>query len=387
MMNRTNQSKAAQESNPPQQQTRNNDQKLSRRQFFFVIIQTQIGVGILSVPYDLHSVAKQDGWISLLLGAVAIQVILLGIWVVAKNFPEDTLYTINDKLFTKWIGKPISILYILYFIGVGSLTILLFCRMISMWVLPNTPLWVTSFLLISVCIYMVSGGLIVLGRMYTMLSLLLGLLVFFMIIATKEMHLMYLFPILEAGWGKVFAGINKAIFSFFGFIVSLVIFSKVEGSHIQKLRTIIYAHCFVTTFYLFTVFASFTFFSTSELPLVPEPVLYMLKAFTLPIIARIDLFFISVWVINVATTFATYLYMASLGLSDLFKKESQGHFIMLIGLIIFSISLYVGLDISRIQAFNKVVTYSGYLFSVALPLIMVPLSYFIRNRRRGESSS
>lgn len=342
---------------------------------------------MLSVPYNLHSVAKQDGWISLLLGAVAIQILLIGIWMVAKSFPKDTLYSMNDKIFTKWLGKPLSFLFVVYFIGVGTLIILLFSRMISMWVLPNTPLWVTSSLMITVCMYMVSGGLIVLGRLYTMLSFLLLVLFILIIFGTKEMHIMYLFPILEAGWGKIFAGVNEAVFSYFGFIVSLVIFPKVEGTNKQKLKIIVAAHWFVSLFYLLAVFATFTFFSTSELPLVPEPILYMLKSFTLPVIARIDLFFISIWVINVATSFATYLYLSNLGLSVLFKKRTQNQWTVVVSVVIFSISIFIGLDISKIENFNKVVTYSGYIFSVTLPLIMVPVSYLRRKKEKGGGQS
>ncbi|MGR9047053.1 GerAB/ArcD/ProY family transporter [Halobacillus faecis] len=386
-MNKTNQNKEKEEVKPPQQPTQKNERKLSRRQYFFIIIQTQIGVGVLSVPFELHSVAKQDGWISLLLGAIAIQVLLIGIWIVAKNFPQDTLFTMNDKLFTKWIGRPISILFILYFVGVGTLIILLFCRMINIWVLPNTPLWVTASLMITVCMYMVHGGLIVLGRMYTMLSILIVFLLILVAFGAKEMSIMYLFPILETGWGKVFSGINQAIFSYFGFIVTLVIFSKVEGTNKQKLKTIVFAHWFVTLFYLFTVLASFTFFSTSELPLVPEPVLYMLKSFSLPVVARIDLFFITIWVINVATTFATYLYLSSIGLSDLFNKQLSTKFIVVIGFVIFTISMYIGLDIKKMENFNKVVTYSGYVFSVTLPLIMVPLSFWRRDKDKRAGAS
>ncbi|MYL72128.1 endospore germination permease [Halobacillus litoralis] len=384
-MNKNNQNKEG--TKPPQQTNQKNEQKLSRRQFFFIIIQTQIGVGVLSVPYELHTVAKQDGWISLLLGAIAIQLLLIGIWVVAKNLPQDTLYTMNDKLYTKWIGRPLSILYILYFIGVGTLIILLFCRMINVWVLPNTPIWVTALLMITVCMYMVHGGLLVLGRMYTMLSILIVFLLILMVFGAKEMQIMYLFPILESGWGKVFSGINQAIFSYFGFIVTLVVYSKVEGTNKQKLTTIVLAHWFVTLFYLFTVLASYTFFSTSELPLVPEPVLYMLKSFSLPIIARIDLFFITIWVINVATSFATYLYLSSIGFSDLFKKQSTTKFIVLIGVVVFSISMFIGMDIKKMEAFNNVVTYSGYVFSVTLPLIMVPLSFWRRNKDKGAGTS
>ncbi|MFZ0369154.1 MAG: GerAB/ArcD/ProY family transporter, partial [Halobacillus sp.] len=66
--------------------------KLSRRQYFFMIVQTEIGVGILSLPYDLHSAAKQDGWISLLIGGVLLQIVLLVIWLLAKRFPDKDFF-------------------------------------------------------------------------------------------------------------------------------------------------------------------------------------------------------------------------------------------------------------------------------------------------------
>ena len=364
----------------PRQNKQINEQKLSRRQFFFIIIQTQIGVGVLSIPYDLHSVAKQDGWISLIIGGLIIPVILFAIWLVAKNFPEESLFSMNEKMFTKWGGRALSLGFIIYFTGVGALIILLFGKMISVWVLPNTPMWVLTFLMITVCIYMVNGGLLVLGRLYTMLSFLLIFLLISIAFSTKEMRIIYLFPILESGWGKIFAGVNEAIFSFFGFIVSLVIYSKVEGTDKEKLKTIFYSHLFVLIFYLFTVLATFTFFSTSEIPLVPEPVLYMLKSFSLPIVARIDLFFISIWVVNVATSFATYLYLSSFGLSELFKIHSQVKSVILIGVIIFIMVFFIGVDISKIESFSNWVIYSGYIFSVGLPILMVPFSYFRKNK-------
>lgn len=313
------------------------------------------------------------------------QIVLVAIWMVARNFPGDTLFAMNEKMFTKWGGKILSVGFILYFISVGTLVILLFGRMISIWVLPNTPLWVLAFLMILVCMYMVSGGLFVMGRLYTMLSFLLVFLAFTIIFSIKEMNIVYLFPMFDVGWGKVFSGVDKAILSFFGFIVSLVIYSKVEGTAKEKLKTILYAHWFVLLFYLFTVFACFTFFSTAEMPLVPEPVLYMLKSFSLPIIARIDLFFISVWVINVATSFATYLYLSSLGLSELFKNHSEKGFVKIVGGMIFAVALFIGLDISKIEIFSRGVIYAGYLFTVFLPFLMVPLSFLKKNKKEGAN--
>ncbi|WP_164908498.1 GerAB/ArcD/ProY family transporter [Halobacillus litoralis] len=369
----------------PTQTSQKPEQKLSRRQFFFIIIQTQIGVGVLSIPYELHKVAKQDGWISLLIAGLLLQLVLFVLWALARNYPELTLFQINEKLFSKWLGKFISFVYIIYFLGVGTLIILLFGRMISLWVLPNTPLWVLALLMIAACIYLVDGGLLIMGRVYTMFSFLLVVLILLVTYSMKEMNIIYLFPILETGWGKIFTGVNKAILSFFGFIVSLVIFPKVEGKPKDKLKTIFLAHWFVVVFYLYIVLASFTFFSTKELPLVPEPLLYMLKSFELPVIARIDLFFISIWIISVATSYATYVYMASIGLKEIFQTQQTGRFLIVFGMITFFITVYVGFDMKKLEFFNQAVIYSGYVFSITLPLLMLPLSFLFKKIKKGQN--
>ncbi|WP_197061439.1 GerAB/ArcD/ProY family transporter, partial [Halobacillus sp. BBL2006] len=169
--NQTNQaSTQTKPNNPSSQNNPANEPKISRRQFFFVIIQTQIGVGILSLPYDLHESAKQDGWISLLIGGFLLQFVLLLLWWIAKTYPDIDFFKINEKIFSKWIGKPFSFLFVLYFTCVGLLIILLFCRIISLWVLPNTPFWILAFLMISVSMYMTCCGLRVMARLYTFLS-------------------------------------------------------------------------------------------------------------------------------------------------------------------------------------------------------------------------
>ncbi len=275
--------------------------------------------------------------------------------------------------------------FVLYFISVGTLIIILYSRMISLWVLPHTPLWITASLMILVCFYMISGGLLVMGRLYTMLSVLILILFGVILYSAKEMNIVYLFPILESGWGRVFGAVNQAFFSFFGYIVSLVIYSKVIGTHKEKLKVILYAHSFVFLFYFIIVFVSFTYFSTEEITLVPEPILYMLKAFELPIIARLDLFFISIWVVNVATTFGTYLYMAGLGLSHLCPICTKTTAGIIVGIIVLALTLYVGYDIQKTEQLNQLVLRMGYAFSLGIPLIMLPLSYVRKNRyKEGE---
>ncbi|UOQ43608.1 spore germination protein [Halobacillus salinarum] len=362
-------------------------QKLSRRQYFFMIIQTQIGVGILSMPYDLHKAAKQDGWISLIIAAVLIQAVIFILWLIGRSSPQDNFFKIMENTMTKWVGKFFSLIYVVYFLSIGVLILLLFGRMISLWVLPSTPFWVLAFLMVLICLYLNSADLLVMGRLYTALSFLLAMLLILMIYSLKEIRLVYILPIGHNGLGPIIKGSHEAILSFFGFIVSLVLFSEVEGKPKDKLKTIFQAHWFVVCFYLFIVMVSFTFFSTNEVGLVPEPVLYMLKSYEFPIVARVDLFFISIWIVSVATTFSTYLYMSSQGLLSIFHSNRKQLSRILVSLIIFSFAFFIGYDMKKIETFTTYVVNSGYFFSIGFP-VLIYLCIKIRSlfKKKGGAS-
>ena len=48
------------------------DQSITKFQLFFILIQSQIGVGLLSLPNAVQKTAKGDGWISTLLAGLAV---------------------------------------------------------------------------------------------------------------------------------------------------------------------------------------------------------------------------------------------------------------------------------------------------------------------------
>jgi spore germination protein (amino acid permease) len=360
--------------------------KLSQRQFFFVIIQTQIGVGILSLPYDMHSVAKQDGWISLILAGILLQAVLVVIWWIAKSYPDKDFFQINEAVFSKWLGKGVSILYILYFISVAVLILLLFVRLISLWVLPQTPFWVIAVFMIGVCLYQASSGIIIMARYYTFVSAFLLILVGFMLYALHDARLMYMFPLLHSGWMPVIKGMNEGVLAFFGFIISLVVYSKVDGKPAQKLKTILYAHWFIVFFYIFALLVSFTFFGSEEISYIQQPLLFMLKSFEFPIVARIDLFFISIWMVSVATTLTTYVYMIGLGIMDVFGSQKLPLPTTIAAFLIFIPAFFIGYKMTLVEKVSTWVVYGGYTFSIAFLFIILLISLIRTNFQRGEPS-
>ncbi|KGX83867.1 GerAB/ArcD/ProY family transporter [Pontibacillus marinus] len=360
------------------------NKKITNRQLFFLIVQTQVGVGVLSLPYSLHKAAKQDGWISLLFAGVIIQLVFFLFWFLAKRFPQEHLFEYLPKILGKYLGKIFIGGYYIYFISVGILVLMIFSRMVDIWILPLTPKWVLMFIMIMVCLYLVVDQLKVIARLYVFVSLLLLVLVVLLIYASQDSQWLYLFPMGESGLPKIIQGSFKAMTSMLGFLIILIAFPFTKGSASKKLLTISLDNMFVVTFYLFTVIVSFTFFSTTEMALVPEPLLYLLKAFELPIITRIDMLFLSIWVVSVATTFSSYLYMSSVGMANMFNSNNHRPFVFITSLIIFGTTFFIKRDEGFLEGLNKVVSQSGIVFGLVIPTVLLLLAVVFKRKSIGS---
>ena len=64
-------------------------------------------------------------------------------------------------------------------------------------------------------------------------------------------------------------------------------------------------------------------FSPAEITIVPEPVLYMLRVIDIHVIQRLDLIFLSIWMVVTSTSILSYAYLGSMGISKLFRIKHK----------------------------------------------------------------
>ncbi|GGD16353.1 GerAB/ArcD/ProY family transporter [Pontibacillus salipaludis] len=359
------------------------NEMISRRQYFFFIIQTLIGVGVLTLPFNLHEVAKQDGWISLLIGGVLIQIVLFIMWGLAKRFPDQHLYEYIPTIVGKVVGGLFNAVLILYSLAVAAVILLLFDEMIRTWLLPRTPYWIISLMFIALGVYLVSGNIKVMARLYVFVSVLLPILVLLLLFAAKDGQWIYLLPIGESGFSSIFDGVYQSSLSLLGYLIVLLLFPYTKGTPKQKLVTITFANGFVVSFYFITVLLSFIYFGTVEMKYVSEPVLYMLKAVEFPIISRIDMFFISMWIVSVATTLCSYLLIASKGMSHVFPKLPYERAVLFIGFFLFCIAYFMPKDEEWLNVLDDYVSMAGMWTGVGLPIFLWLISLVLRKRQQG----
>jgi spore germination protein (amino acid permease) len=357
-----------------------NANKITNKQLVFYIIQAQIGVGILSLPHDVALVAKQDAWMSTLIAGVFSQAIIFVFWGLCRRFPSLSLYQILPKLLGRVIGKVVILSYALYFMVTGSLVLARYSDIIDKWILPHTPNWITMLLMLITCIYIVNNGLTSIARFYVLVSPILILLIALIMYTMKDANFLYIFPMGDNGIQTIFKGSKEAAFSMLGLEVFLFIHPYVNSSGKEKLISITTANIFVTFYYTFMVFASLVFFETNvDIALTPEPLLYMIKAYSFQVLERTDLFFLSLWLVIVATSIANWLLLSAMGLASLVRKKHYARFLPFVAGVYLVLALLP--DQGRdFEHFNQFLGPTHYIFIVIIPILLLILSFVLSRK-------
>lgn len=360
------------------------EDSISNTQLIFMIIQSQIGVGILSLPHDVSLVSKNDGWISTLIAGLIVQVNILVIWGLCRRFPSLTIFEIIPHLLGKGLGKVLILSYVVYFTVTGSLVVARYSQIIDIWILQKTPNWILIISMLAVCVYLVKDNLRSMARFYVLVTPLLIILFCLITYTLKDANFLYIFPIGQTDILTMIKGARESAFSMLGFEFMLLLYPYVQASGARKLMAISTANIFVTLFYTYMVFASLVYFETrQDIYLTPQPLLYMIKAYSFQVIERTDLFFLSIWIISVATSIATWLFFSSNGLKYLFGRGSYSGFLPYIGGAVFITALFAN-DETALKKFNDYLEPAHYVFIAIIPLLLLLISFLFPSKRLGD---
>ena len=348
-------------------------------QLFFLLIQTQIGVSVVSLPHDVFNTAKGDGWISVLLTGVVVQCIIFMYIFLIQRFPNSSWKQICETLFGKIIGKFIVFLYIVYFLCLTSITLAKYALLLSAWMMPRTPSWVLLLLMLIIVFYIFTEKLETIAQFYVLTSVILLVYVGVNIYAWKEANLTFIFPIGKSGVPHILEGIIEVFPSFSGIELLLIfhIYIRAEKKKILKIATI--SNICLTFFYTFITFTSLVFLSPEELKLVPEPVLYLVKSFSFKIIERPDLIFTSIWIVLVATTLTTFIYATKYLSLHLYKK-GKPRFVTIFLLVVCYIAAIPLRKTYTLQTVLDYFLYAVIAFMVVLPLISFLITFIFSKK-------
>lgn len=359
--------------------------RISSLQLFLLMILSQIGSAVV---IGIGMEAKQDAWLSILLAMVG-GVLLFQIYgFLHRAFPDIPLSKYPVVILGNFFGKPLSILYSLYFFYIASRVLRDFSELIVTSLLADTPLLVILILMALVVFFTCVQGLEVLARTGEILfpyMALWGLLFVGFIFIAQLPKIENIQPILENGWKPVFQAAFPTILTFpFGeTIIFLLIFCHLIDKHqvvaIGTLSIIISGLILMVATLLNIAVLGPTLAGTKTFPLLQT----ISKVNVGEVFQRLDPLIICILVVGGYFKISIFFCFAMSGFKDIFpiKRTKLYDFIFAILLVITSFfiaesymeHIRIGLEI--------VPKYLHVPFQIVIPCLFA-LIVFIKKIRR-----
>ncbi|ERJ11567.1 GerAB/ArcD/ProY family transporter [Haloplasma contractile] len=330
--------------------------------------------------------AKQDAWITSILGMIGGLLLFLIYYYIFKQYPNHNFCKVMEKLFGKLIGKLISLIYIGHFILIATLVERDIGEMLKLYVLPETPIYLSQLIGLVVVGYAVYLGIEVMGR-FNELSfyLAVGLFVLFVLltIGSGIIKIDNLFPILEQGWKPILKTTFPLTlaFPYSELFVFIMIFPNVNKKSKIASRGIL-AYVFVG--FVLTIINVVNIFVLgpylSEKALFPTLLTTRLIAIG-ELVQRLDALAVILLMVCGGVKVAVYLYAICIGIDAVFETKSYRRYIIPGIIAINFLTFIIAKNQSRHIDFglNIVPTYFNLPIEIIFP-ILIACYIFVRKR-------
>ncbi|MDD2402512.1 MAG: endospore germination permease [Clostridia bacterium] len=345
--------------------------QITSKQLIFILIGTSIATGILSLPRVVSAEADQDAWIAIILATSVPMLSWLMIERLGRRFPNLTIVEMASLLLGKFFGTIFSIGFIIYLILFESVVLRLGSEITSQFVLPQTPISVISMLIIISVIYIAQKGAKVIGRLN---ELLFYFLLFDLLVLLFSLNLAdstNFFPVGGAGGGKIIKALLPTAYAYAGVEILFVTYPMVTKKE-EVLKAGFIALGIIMIFYVTVTVISILVMGVEVIQYHIWPVLELAKVVDVPVIERLEFFFLVVWLGVVARPVINHCFSAAFSLTQLLKLDVNKHYslmVIAVGCLIYVISLIP----SNLVLVLKYATYVGYSFlivAIAYPLLL-----------------
>lgn len=327
---------------------------LSKNQFFVFLFIVQTGSISIAFQTPIIKAAQQDAWIVFIV-ALVIQFFVL---VLYERYYQH--FVMNR--FLRWI-------YSIYIMLILVLFVANIQKSLAVWVFQNTPPYVIVAIIVATSLYANMSRPESVVNLGVLLVPLLPLIFFFLFLATPDLIWTNLFPMGNISSKEWVNGLKEANLAFVGSEMYLIYRGYLMNTEKIFMKTIGKYILFIGSCYLITILFTLMFFSLTEIAIVPEPIVYILKSQEVQFIERIDLFFIIIWMTWSVIT-VIYLVFTVLLIFNMKKTKKGIRSVIGIHLLLFIIPLIIiWKDLFKVG--YEILMYGYFVFAFIIPFLVI----------------
>ena len=348
-------------------------------QFTAILISGLIGTGLLYLPNTISQVAKQDSWISCILGGLYPLYIVFIANYMCKRFPRDNILKLSKKCFGKFCGTILNFIFISFFLFIVTSQLSGFSYVFTLYSTPflkNYQVFLITLIPIAFVSY---KGIKTLGKLHEVGFAITILTVFLLIPVLKYGSILNLMPVLGSGFVNIAKGSKGAAFSYAGMEIIFLIYPFLQDSK-KLFRYGISATALVTSLYTLVVIATIFYLGIETSQTYLWPILSLADSVDIPLINSFRFIFITIWAFVAFKCMTNYYFAVSFGLNQLIKRISAQKFTLLLyPLIILLSSLYKNPTIRR--AYSDIFVSIYVIFN----LIFISVIALIIHFKKGDN--
>ncbi|MBZ5752737.1 GerAB/ArcD/ProY family transporter [Metabacillus rhizolycopersici] len=364
--------------------------KISVIQLFAMMFIYELGSALV-VSYGVT--AKKDAWLAILLGICGGIVLFFIYYYLFRQYPNLPLTGYARKIFGKYVGWIIGLLYVIYFLYDAARNLRDFGDLLLTSTMTETPLLALNILIVLAICYVLNLGIEVLGRtteVFIVILILLGLTGNLFVYFSGNVELHNLQPFLENGWKPILTtAFPLLIFFPFGemivFTMLLPYLNRPELAKKVWLSAVISSGLILS----YTTSLDIAVLGVEEVERATFPLLSTIgKVNLFEFIQRLDSLVVFTFLITMFFKISILFYVAVIGIVDLFKLKNHQQIVLPTGIILLFLSMAIASDFTEhIEEGLNIIQYPLHMpFMVIIPLFMLLVS-MIRNGFKKKSRS
>lgn len=350
----------------------------------YILIGIMVGVSAVSLPNSVTDTAKQDGWISVVIGAVyPLYVAFLAIYVSGK-VPKENILILSKKYLGKVIGNILNFFFLLSFwvylpsiiSGVGIVMRTYAIPLLS-------PFKIYSVLML-VVVYASSKGLKVLGKISSFSFLILLAILIPSVITLKYGSYLNISPVFGSGLVNILKASKESAYHYSCIEIIFLIYPFINDSSKIK-SSVLKAVGIICILYTWMTFIAIYYMGTTVIQKTIWSFFTVTEGIRVEIINNFRYVFIFFWILIELKSIAIFYYVFMFILQDIKKvKNTQIVYIISSVIIIFITMIYYGdmLDRDEIDKYTSMISTIYNLIYITFIAALVWIKEEVPNERK-----
>ncbi|PFP30031.1 spore gernimation protein [Bacillus sp. AFS073361] len=360
------------------------DGKISVAQFTILVILVTIGSTILNAPERLISYARQDAWISVILGIIIGLLIMWLYHTLGVRFPNMTLVEMNERLLGKWLGKIVS-LFISCSLFLSAATLLFFLgEFLTAQFIPETPIEVIHILFILIVIQGVRLGIETIARAGEIIFpwFIMIFTIFFLFLSPK-VEVQNIQPVLETGIKPILsATLTYLEFSSLSLICLLMVFPAFINQPKRSFKAFFLGNLIGGIFLLFiTLFSILVLGVDNSVRLLYPSYALARKINVGGFVQRLEAMLAVLWFVSLYFKMTIYFFGSVVGFAQILNLKDYRPLTLPLGMILVVLSLIIFPNVTYSESDTGMHVWIPLMLTIGL---FLPLSLlcvdFIRKR-------